>query len=91
MIFHHFLTPTTLNPSQESCAHVLEGRHRGLVQVVQAEFQRSKAASGSDDGIYCTSDEGQGRRGIGWTDLTDVEVRRVGRFGFFLREGLSKV
>ncbi|CAK9011492.1 Casein kinase I [Durusdinium trenchii] len=41
---------------EESCAHVLEGRHRGLVQVVQAEFQRSKAASGSDDGIYCIWD-----------------------------------
>jgi hypothetical protein len=26
---------------------------KGDAQVVQADFQHSKAASGSDDGIYC--------------------------------------
>ncbi|CAK9036561.1 unnamed protein product [Durusdinium trenchii] len=51
-----FVTPPQTRSPEESCAHVLEGRHRGLVQVVQAEFQRSKAASGSDDGIYCIWD-----------------------------------
>eukprot|EP00434_Breviolum_minutum_P041295 symbB.v1.2.036736.t1/scaffold5124.1/size30633/2 len=40
----------------DAVPQILEGRHQGLVQVVQADFQRQKAASGSDDGIYCIWD-----------------------------------
>ncbi|CAJ1399981.1 unnamed protein product [Effrenium voratum] len=38
----------------EETSHVLGGQHhQGLVQVVAADFEAQRAASGSDDAVYC--------------------------------------
>ena len=36
--------------------HSFGSYHQGLVQVVAADFAKALAASGSDDGIFCTWD-----------------------------------
>ena len=45
--------------SEEVCVHSFGSYHQGLVQVVAADFQKALAASGSDDGIFCTLGPGQ--------------------------------
>ncbi|CAE7628784.1 unnamed protein product [Symbiodinium sp. CCMP2592] len=42
--------------SEEVCVHSFGSYHQGLVQVVAADFAKALAASGSDDGIFCTWD-----------------------------------